>query len=134
MTAAALELSLPLPPSVNHSHRPARAISKTGKPYLRRVPTDETKAWRSEAYFNARRAVVCTNWQPIIRGKVVVELTYYWPDRRRRDTHNRIKEIMDLLQTAGIFADDCQALARELDYLIDRKHPRVDLSIWELWS
>ena len=93
------------------------------------MPTDRTIAWRAAAYHAARRAIVAACWRPIDEGKVVVELTYFWPDRRRRDTHNRIKELMDVLQAAGAFANDCQALARERDFLIDRQQPRVEVAV-----
>lgn len=68
-------------------------------------------------------------WRATTEGKVVVELTYYWPDRRRRDTHNGIKELMDLLQVAGAFADDCQALAVERDFCVDPDRPRVEIAV-----
>jgi crossover junction endodeoxyribonuclease RusA len=100
-----LRLALELPPSVNHSHKNA----------LRRNA--------------ARRAIATARWRPIAEGKVVVELSYFWPDRRRRDTHNRIKELMDVLQAAGAFANDCQALARERDFQIDRRRPRVEVAV-----
>ena len=93
------------------------------------MPTERTIAWRSAAYLAARRAIVATRWRPIAEGKVVVELSYFWPDRRRRDTHNRIKELMDVLQAAGAFANDCQALARERDFLIDGRRPRVEVVV-----
>jgi len=73
--------------------------------------------------------MLAARWHPIAEGKVVVELTYFWPDRRRRDTHNRIKEVMDVLQAAGAFADDCQALARERDFRLDPERPRVEIAV-----
>lgn len=125
-----LRATLPLPPSVNHSHTLVYRRSRTGHVRPTRVPSDATKAWRREAYLAVRSAIMRAQWRPITDGKVVVALTYYWPDRRRRDTHNRIKELMDILAVAGVFSDDRQALAREWDYLIDRDHPRVELQVW----
>jgi crossover junction endodeoxyribonuclease RusA len=60
---------------------------------------------------------------------VVIELTYFWPDRRRCDTHNRIRELMDVLQAAGAFANDCQALAHERDFRVDARRPRVEIAV-----
>ncbi len=123
-------LTLELPPSVNHSHKNAlRRSTRTGRLHTAHVPTERTIAWRAGAYLAARRAIVAARWRPIAEGKVVVELTYFWPDRRRRDTHNRIKEVMDVLQEAGAFLNDCQALARERDFLVDRRRPRVEVMI-----
>jgi crossover junction endodeoxyribonuclease RusA len=125
-----LRLAVALPPSVNHSHKNAlRRSRRTGRLYTAQVPTGHTLAWRAAAYHAARRAIMAARWHPIVEGKVVVELTYFWPDRRRRDTHNRIKELMDALQVAGAFANDCQALARELDFRIDVERPRVEVAI-----
>ena len=87
-----LRLALELPPSVNHSHKNARRRSaRTGRLYTAQVPTDQTIAWRAAAYREARRAIMKAGWRPIAAGKAVVELTYFWPDRRRRDTHNRTR-------------------------------------------
>ena len=93
------------------------------------MPTGGTLAWRAAAYQSVRRAIMAACWHPITDGKVVVELTYFWPDRRRRDTHNRIKELTDVLQEADAFADNCQALAREWDLQIDRQRPRVEVAV-----
>lgn len=68
-------------------------------------------------------------WYPIAEGEVLVELTYFWPDRRRRDTHNRIKELRDVLQAAGAFANDCPALARERDSCVDPGRPRIEVAV-----
>ena len=125
-----LRLALELPPSVNHSHKNAlRRSTRTGRLFTAQVPTERTIAWRSAAYHEARRAIAAAGWRQVAEGKVVVELSYFWPDRRRRDTHNRIKELMDVLQAAGAFANDCQALARERDFEIDRRRPRVEVIV-----
>ena len=125
-----LRLAVELPPSVNHSHKNAlRRSRRTGRPYTAQVPNGQTLAWRASAFYAARRAIVAARWHPITEGKVVVELTYFWPDRRRRDTHNRIKELMDALQAAGAFANDCQALARERDFRLDADRPRVEVAL-----
>ena len=115
---------------MNHSHRNAvRRSRRTGRPYSARVPTADTLAWRAAACQAARRAIAAARWRPIREGKVIVELTYFWPDRRRRDTHNRIKELMDVLEAAGAFANDCQALARERDFRLDADRPRVEVAL-----
>ncbi len=129
---AELRLALDLPPSVNHSHVPAKRRSRrTGKVYTAQVPSRELKMWRSRAWWAVFKAKVRENWQTIPAGvPVVVELAYFWPDRRRRDTHNRIKATMDLLQAAGVFADDRQALAVETGFAVDRERPRLELRIY----
>jgi Holliday junction resolvase RusA-like endonuclease len=100
-----------------------------GRLYTAQVPTGNTLAWRTTVFHAARRAIMTAHWRPIAEGKVLVELTYFWPDRRRRDTHNRIKELMDVPQTAGAFANDCQALAREQDFHVGGERPRVEIEV-----
>jgi crossover junction endodeoxyribonuclease RusA len=126
-----LNVSLPLPPSVNHSHAMARRRAKSGKLYTARVPTSRTMAWRSAAHVALRNAIVTQAWRtPAPGAKVVVEVWYYWPDESyERDTHNRLKELMDALQRALVFPNDCSALAREQDFTCDRENPRVELRI-----
>jgi hypothetical protein len=36
---------------------------------------------------------------------------------------------MDVLEAAGAFADDCQALARERDFRLDAERPRVEIAL-----
>jgi crossover junction endodeoxyribonuclease RusA len=133
MMSRELNVSLPLPPSVNHSHAMARRRAKSGKLYTARVPTSRTTAWRSAAHVALRNAIVTQSWRtPAPGAKVVVEVWYYWPDESyERDTHNRLKELMDALERALVFPNDCYALAREQDFTCDRENPRVELRIFE---
>jgi hypothetical protein len=36
---------------------------------------------------------------------------------------------MDVLEAAGAFADDRQALVRERDFNTDKEHPRVEVAV-----
>lgn len=126
-----LNVCLPLPPSVNHSHANAPRRSKTGKRYTAKVPTTRTLVWRNKAHVELRNAICTQSWRMPLKGaKVVVEIWYYWPDESDRDTHNRLKELMDALQRAMVFPNDCCALAREQDYAVDREDPRIELRIY----
>lgn len=126
-----LSVALELPPSVNHSHKNIRRRAKSGKLYTAKSPTVALLRWRLRAERAIGRAAHYQHWRrPEVEALVVVELQYFWPDRLRRDTHNRIKEIMDALQRAGVYHDDRQAIARELGFSIDRERPRVELRIF----
>jgi crossover junction endodeoxyribonuclease RusA len=129
-----LRVSLELPPSVNHSHCNVRRRSRAGKLYTAKVPTSFTRGWRSRAHVDLRNALVAQGWKtPLKDAKVVVEIWYYWPDESYdRDTHNRIKELMDALQRALVFTNDCTALAREQDYVCDPAHPRLELRVYPM--
>lgn len=127
-----LELVLPLPPSVNHSHVPSvRRSRRTGKLYKRPVPSRACRAWRHGAWVVTRDAIEDASWKTIRRpAHVIVELRYFWPDLRRRDTHNRIKEVCDALQLARVFEDDSQVLAREVGFELDRVNGRVEIAVF----
>lgn len=63
----------------------------------------------------------------------VVRITYYFPDRRRRDPDNYSgKMLLDGLVAAGILADDSFDHVRlELRGDCDPASPRTEIEIWE---
>ncbi|MCM3131858.1 RusA family crossover junction endodeoxyribonuclease [Paenibacillus polysaccharolyticus] len=108
-------------PSVNHmyNHRMVKKkLIKTMKP--------EARAWFDEASLRARLWRNKNKWSTASE-KVVVRLWYYFPDERRRDTHNTLKALLDALESGGIYADDKTALPRIMDYEVDKKNPRIEI-------
>src|SRR3990172_3943759 len=99
-----IKLSLPLPPSVNHSHITTRA----GK----RIRSSETKIymknvrWDLSAKYFSDDAVL-----PLFDSsvKLYLDLWFFLPDHRRRDTHNSLKILLDTLQSI-YYADDKMVL------------------------
>lgn len=63
--------------------------------------------------------------------KCIVRITYYFPDRRRRDPDNYSgKMILDGLVLAGILKDDCFGkIDLVLLGLVDRRRPRTEIEI-----
>ena len=64
--------------------------------------------------------------------RAVVEVTYYFPDRRRRDKDNYSgKFLLDALCRAGVLADDCARLTRlpEPVFSLDRGFPRTEVVV-----
>ena len=54
------------------------------------------------------------------------------PDRRRRDLSNLVEAIDDILQDAGIIADDCYQIVRGHDgtrCVVDKENPRTEIYI-----
>ena len=90
-----LELELPWPPSVNHYYRhvgPRVLISRDGRKYRELVT-----------------ALVNRNGFRPFQGRISLHAEFYPPDRRRRDLDNvGGKVLLDTLQAAGLFKDDCQ--------------------------
>jgi crossover junction endodeoxyribonuclease RusA len=89
-----LNLSLPLPNSANTHWRHGRGVT-----YL-------SKQGRDYRYLVAN-AVKDAN-QPIMTGRLFVDVLIYPRDKRKTDIDNRLKPLLDALQHAGAFEDDSQ--------------------------
>ena len=89
------EFELPWPPSVNHYYRHVGArvlISRDGRRYRELVTA----------------LVNQTAFRPF-QGRISLRAEFYPPDKRRRDLDNvGGKVLLDTLQAAGLFKDDCQ--------------------------
>jgi crossover junction endodeoxyribonuclease RusA len=114
-------LKLTLPPSVNHmyingriGHRLSRILSKSAKMWFEDTVI-KTAEWKNK-----------NDWKTA-HHKTIVRLWYYFPDYRRRDTHNTIKILMDALEDAQIYVDDRWALPQIQDFEIDKTNPRVEI-------
>lgn len=89
-----IELYLPWPPSMNHYYRRVgnrTLISKPGRQYRKTV------VGQLRQHFP----------QPLT-GRLRVTIYAHPPDRRRRDLDNVQKAMLDALQHAGVYRDDCQ--------------------------
>ena len=114
-----VEFVVPIAPSGNRMWR----HTKQGIVYK----TTEARNYQAQVSMIATTARIIFNWQ-MATEKVVIEYTYYWPDRRRRDTGNQKKVINDALQ--GIIVDnDNNILERDIDWLLDKVNPRIELKI-----
>lgn len=119
-----LRLTLPLPPSVNHSHR--NFTNKAGRRL--RVPTKRATDWTATARSIAFTEMQRTGWTCPQGEKVIVEYTIWWPDRRRRDPSNLEKLLLDSLE--GIAVDDDKwCLPRCMDFDYDKGDPRVEVVV-----
>lgn len=110
-----------LPPSVNHAHittaRGRRILSDTARAYV------EATGWE------ARAARLRDDWGWKSQW-LRVSIKLYWPNNRRRDTHNCIKLIADGV-AAGITRDDRWFLIHEERPEVDRANPRAVVTISE---
>ncbi len=120
----ALHLTLPMPPSANHSHH---NVTMNGR--LLRVPSKQSKAWRQETIVICTDAMTRAGWTKPRQTKCVMELTIWWRDRRRRDADNLIKGIQDAIQAAGVIDDDRWLLPRVVDFSYDKEKPRVEVVV-----
>ncbi len=66
--------------------------------------------------------------------EATVQVTCYWPDKRRRDRLNIyqwLKPAFDGFADAGIVEDDLHFAPLEPLFFVDRKNPRVEFEILE---
>ena len=90
-----LELTLPWPPTVNTYYRSVNGavkISEKGRSY-RLAVADQVLIQRGAKHFS---------------GRLLVRVTAYVPDKRKRDLDNILKSLLDSLTHAGVWEDDSQ--------------------------
>jgi crossover junction endodeoxyribonuclease RusA len=116
-------LKLPIPPSVNHMYRNAIIKGRVIPVY-----TQAATHWKTETILLAAKWARRVNWRTA-EGKVIVRIWYYFPDKRKRDTHNTLKALMDALEDARIYDNDQLALPHIMDYTVDRENPRIEIEL-----
>lgn len=111
-------------PSVNHIYiqtRKGRRLSQAAEDLFNR--------WNGLAQIWAEK----NNWQMTEGEKVVVEIDTYFPnDRRKRDTSNALKLMLDALEGV-IYDNDFFALPRQNDfhYVKEGEKPYFKLNIFK---
>ena len=113
-----LELTLPLPPSVNTYYKKYRnklIISPAGQEFRRNVIALVDTIANIERFTKDDR--------------LSLDVNFYPPDNRRRDLDNFCgKALQDALQHAGIYPDDSQLDSVTYNRMaVDRKWPRVEI-------
>jgi crossover junction endodeoxyribonuclease RusA len=117
-----LKLSLPVPPSLNSAYRNVRINC--------RIPTIETKMFMRKAADIAFKSIKNQSWK-MSEEKTVVEMTFFWKDKRKRDCDNYKKVVLDSLKKI-VFKDDNIVLDRTMNYFVDKENPRLELRIYLL--
>jgi crossover junction endodeoxyribonuclease RusA len=89
-----ISFEFPYPPSVNHYW------GQCGK---RKYITKRGIDFRSSI-----SGLVADKAQETITHEIEAFVTLYPPDKRRRDLDNPMKALLDAMQEAGVYDDDCQ--------------------------
>lgn len=112
-------LTLPLPPSTNNLYRnvhgKGRVLNKEGREYKQLA-----------------RMLAMGARLPLLRCDVLLEMTVYFPNRRRRDLSNTLKIVEDALKGVA-YADDSQVARIVLTRRYDNANPRAEVTV-EPWS
>ena len=113
-----LTVTLPLPPSVNHMYQAAgrgRRLTKQAMEYIRTAQDTVKKAIRKQGWKKDKDHV----WY-------VMDLYYYFPDKRIRDSHNTLKLLTDCLEGL-LYKNDYFLLPRIQYVCLDRSNPRLEI-------
>lgn len=108
-------------PSINHMY----ANVMIGK-RRQRVLTDFAQVWKNDIIWQAIAWRNQNKWKTAT-GKTIVRLWYYFPDHRKRDTHNTLKLLLDCFEDALIYENDMNALPHIVDFEVDKDNPRVEV-------
>lgn len=114
-------LILKLPPSVNHMYINAKIRGRN-----MRILNKYANDWYKDALEKTTVYMQESGWQTADE-KTILELYFYYPNARLRDSHNTLKILLDLLERGGIYSNDKYALPRVMDFTIDKGNPRVEI-------
>lgn len=115
-----VRIDLPFPPSQNRIWVGGRGRNKAGpwriyrsKQYLTwmKVADGEWLAQKPKGAFKT------------IEGPFKAQLKLSRPDKRRRDSDNYHKVVMDWAQRVGIIKDDCNSLETRVGWVTDEEAP-----------
>lgn len=116
-----LVMALPLPPSVNtlyvHTRGGGKRLTRTAENYIR----------TSRALINM--AIDDQNWiVPNQHTWLYIDMVFYMPDRKIRDSHNMLKLLLDVLQGTA-YVNDYAVMPRVQSVEYCPENPRIDIEI-----
>jgi len=114
-------LILKMPPSVNHMYINAKIRGRN-----MRILNKYANDWYKESLEKTLVYMQESGWQTADE-KTILELYFFYPNSRLRDSHNTLKILLDLLERGGIYTNDKYALPRVMDFQLDKGNPRVEI-------
>ena len=114
-------LTIPIPPSVNKIHY-------TDKKGVRRL-TSESEKYIRDVRALARMYADEQGWEKSTDATwYYLDLFFYFPDKRIRDSHNCLKILLDALESV-LFHNDYFILPRIQTVELDKSNPRLELTL-----
>lgn len=121
MANQVLKISIPLPPSINHAYYYHNN---------RKIRTTKTKQYDAQVQQLAIQAMKEQGLEMFADNtKIRMDMWFYFPDARKRDTHNTFKIPMDAMEGI-VYVNDYWILPNIVDFGIDRINPRLDLQLY----
>jgi crossover junction endodeoxyribonuclease RusA len=111
-----IDLTLPFPPSVNGYWRHNRGVTHISR--------------RGRDFRDAVAEIISGLSIETILGPMLIELTLFPPDKRRRDVDNYQKGLLDALEVAGVYNDDSQIVRLTTEKRPAEKPGRAEVRIW----
>lgn len=100
-----------------HLRNGAKRLSKTSEEYLKNIITIIHKAKIKQSWRRPKKET----W-------LYIDMIFYMPDRRVRDSHNLLKLPLDAMQSI-IYINDYYVLPRIQSVEYDKHNPRVEIMI-----
>lgn len=124
MISEAVTITLPLPAKVLS---PNHAVASVGGRFAKAAAIKRYRRLTKEAI--EAECIETAPWE-----KITVEVTFFYPNKRRRDEDNAmgsLKAAYDGIVDAGLAVDDDYEHMTRMTPLssIDRQHPRVEFTI-----
>lgn len=115
-----LLFSIPIPPSVNHAYINLRGGKK--------VLSKDAKHFCHKAQIACQKAIDEQGWkEDNAHVWYYMDLYFYFPDKRIRDSHNCLKVLMDSLEHV-LYNNDYFVKPRIQKVILDKKEPRLEIS------
>jgi crossover junction endodeoxyribonuclease RusA len=113
-----LRFSTDVATSVNHMYifgKGHKTLTTAAKQYIQKTQRQCLEAMKQQKWKKEDETV----W-------FYMDLYFYFPDKRIRDSHNCIKLLMDALQGI-LFVNDYYIMPRVQDVRLDRDNPRIEI-------
>lgn len=114
-------MSLPLPPSINHMYFNTKGggkrLTRTAEDYIRISRSLINLAIEEQHWLKQNKST----WY-------YIDLVFFMPDRRIRDSHNMLKLLLDVMQGI-VFDNDYYVMPRIQAVEYDAEKPRVEVCI-----
>lgn len=117
-----LNLVMDFPPSVNHMY----VTTKTGMRILKK----DAKNYFTKMQKKCLIEMINQDWKMEGEGVwLYLDMVFYMPDKRKRDSHNGLKILLDILN--GIpYVDDYYVMPNIKGVYLDRQNPRVEMILY----
>lgn len=115
-----LAFTIAIPPSINHMYMVSghkKVLTKVAKEYVKSTQQTILDAIKKSKWKAEEPSV----W-------MYVDLYFYFPDKRVRDSHNCIKILLDIMQGI-VFENDYFIMPRVQSVTLDRNKPCLDVIV-----